>query len=106
MDDTAGLISTSQEQERQSCSSQAFSNFSQPLNQTWQVGQGCRAAASAVAPFTALVIHVIREGQGNWRPLQPQRDRISVVTNSHGEQLRDLCAFSGDVSILGLLWIC
>ena len=103
MEDTAGLISTSQDHDRQSCSSPVFPNFSQPLTQTWQVVQGRRAA---VTPFTALVIHVNREGQRNWRPLQRQRDRVSVVTDSHGEQPQNLCALSGEVSILGLLGFC
>jgi hypothetical protein len=42
------------------------------------------------------------EGQGNWRRLQQQRGTVSVVTNADVEQLQNLCAFSGDVSILGL----
>ena len=32
--------------------------------------------------------------------------QISVVTNAGGERLLNLCAFSGDVSILGLSWFC
>jgi hypothetical protein len=83
-----------------------FFQFLAAIAQTWQVGQGCRAVASAVAPFTALAIPVNHEGQGNWRRLQRQRGTVSVVTNADVEQLQNLCAFSGDVSILGLLWFC
>jgi hypothetical protein len=50
--------------------SPAFSNFSPPLTQIWQVGLGFRAATFVVVFFTALAFPVNREGQGNWRRLQ------------------------------------
>ncbi len=77
--------------------------FIKLLTQPWQGARKFSVVASAVAPFIALAIPVNGEvGQSNWRRRPRQYARVLVVTTVDGEQLQNLCAFSGDGSILGL----